>query len=178
MTTDDQNKLKEIGASSFSAIEELVDALHCDYERLQELQDEKDALEDDVESAEGDDRELAELALASWLEVDGEELASLRSLAGECNDEEQARERIQEDALSVEVRSGWASIGETLTPEQFCILLATGGPAVRIRGELDEHQEPQRAWLEVQDWGTPWTQYFGAEQYTLLAYAQCFYFGE
>ena len=178
MTTDDQNKLKEIGASSFSAIEELVDSLHCDYERLQELQDEKDALESDVESSEGDDRRLAKVALASWLEVDGEELASLRELAGECNDEEQARERIQEDALSVEVRSGWASPGETLTPEQFCILLVTGGPAVRIRGELDEHQEPRRAWLEVQDWGTPWNQFFGANQDTLLAYAQCFYFGE
>lgn len=178
MTTDDQNKLKEIGASSFNAIEELVDALNCDYERLQELQDEKDALEDDVDSSEGDEMRLAKVALASWLEVDGEELAALRSLAGECNDEEQARERIQEDALSVEVRSGWASIGETLTPEQFCILLVTGGPAVRIRGEFDGHQEPQRAWLEVQDWGTPWTQYFGAKQDTLLAYAQCFYFGE
>jgi hypothetical protein len=38
--------------------------------------------------------------------------------------------------------------------------------------------EPHRAWLEVQDWGTPWTRYFDIEQDTLLAYARCFYFGE
>ena len=62
-------------------------------------------------------------------------------------------------------------------PFEFCILLSTGGPASRIRGELD-NGEPCRAWLEVQDWGTPWTQYFDIEQDTLLAYARCFYFGE
>lgn len=178
MTTDDNSKLNEIGASAFSAIDQLVDALLCDYERLQELQDEKDALEADVESAEGDDRKLAELALASWAEVDGDEYQSLKEYAGDCESEEEARERIQEDALSVEVRSGWSSLGDSLSAEEFCILLTTGGPAVRIRGELDEHLEPHRAWLEVQDWGTPWTQYFKAKQETLLAYAQCFCFGE
>jgi hypothetical protein len=60
---------------------------------------------------------------------------------------------------------------------QFVILLSTGGPASRIQGELS-NGEPRRAWLEVQDWGTPWTQYFGIKQDTLLAYARCFYFGE
>jgi hypothetical protein len=56
--------------------------------------------------------------------------------------------------------------------------LSTGGPALRIRGELDEHKQPDRAWLEYQDWGTPWTQYFDVEQDTLLQFCQVFYFGE
>jgi hypothetical protein len=43
---------------------------------------------------------------------------------------------------------------------------------------LSEHGEPVRAWLDVHDWGTPWTRYFQIEQETLLSYAQCFYFGE
>jgi len=94
------------------------------------------------------------------------------------HEREDAEQRIHEDALSVEVRSGWASPGDTLTAEEFCILITTGGPAVRIRGELDEHFEPRRAWLEVQDWGTPWMQYFDASQKTLLTYARCFYYGE
>lgn len=100
--------------------------------------------------------------------------------AGFSFDEDEARQTIQEDALSVEVRSGWQSAGETLTPSEFAILLCTGGPAVRIRGELNEYNEPDRAWLEYQDWGTPWTQYFGNDvndiQDTLLAYAREFYF--
>jgi hypothetical protein len=78
----------------------------------------------------------------------------------------------------VEVRSGWTSVGEPLEPEDFVILLATGGPAVRIRGELDANKEPSRAWLEVQDWFKPWTEYVPASQDVLLTYAQQFYFGD
>lgn len=92
-------------------------------------------------------------------------------------DEDDARERIQEDPLSVEVRSGWHTPGDAPQVEEFCILLCTGGPAVQIRGELDEHCEPCRAWLEYRDWGTPWTQYFDAAQDTLLQYAGQFYYG-
>jgi len=147
--------LKEIGRASYSAIAEMVAALNCDYDRLEELKDSE-----------------------KLTEAETEELIDLQKDAGECRDRDDALQRIHDDALSVEVRSGWASIGETLTAEEFCILITTGGPAVRIRGELDESLEPRRAWLEVQDWGTPWTQYFDAEQETLLDYAGCFYFGE
>jgi hypothetical protein len=91
---------------------------------------------------------------------------------------EEAQTHIQEDALSIEVRSGWRALGDTLEAEEFNILLTTGGPAVRIRGALDDNREPSRAWLEVQDWGTPWTRYYDALQEVLLAYARCFYFGE
>jgi hypothetical protein len=60
------------------------------------------------------------------------------------------------------------------------ILLSTGGPALRIRGELDEYKQPYRAWLEYQDWFTPWTEYHGDNVDTdaLLAFAAYFYFGE
>jgi hypothetical protein len=96
----------------------------------------------------------------------------------ECeNEDEEARERIEEDALSVEIRSGWQPLGETLEPAEFCITLTTGGPAVRIIGELSDG-EPSRARLEVQDWFTPWTEYRAADSDVLLAYCQCFYFGQ
>lgn len=88
-----------------------------------------------------------------------------------------ARSAIEEDALSVEVRSDWQSVGKPMVAGEFRILLCTGGPAVQIRGELDG-SEPSRAWLECQDWYTPWTQVFGVEQEILLMYARCFYFGE
>ena len=97
----------------------------------------------------------------------------------EYNDAEKASTMLDEDPLSVQVRSAWytpGSEGEDLdnAPAEFTILLCTGGPAVRIMGELDEHGDPHRAWIEYQDWGTPWTQYFDASQATLLSYAQHF----
>jgi hypothetical protein len=53
------------------------------------------------------------------------------------------------------------------------ILLGTGGPAVRIVGELDS-TGPRTARLEVQDWFTPWTEYTKASEQLLLAYVECF----
>lgn len=101
---------------------------------------------------------------------------------------EDARQRIEEDALSVEVRSGWYSPGARdadTKPSEYTILLCTGGPAARIIGELSDHGEPETARLQVQDWFTPWTEIrplVGPDNYDsqpiLLAYASVFYFGE
>jgi len=95
-------------------------------------------------------------------------------------DYEDAERRIQEDPLSVQVRSGWYTPGDAYSPEEFEILLCTGGPAVRIIGDLDEYMQPARPRLQYQDWGTPWTEYFGAnlDREALLAYCQRFWFGE
>jgi hypothetical protein len=104
----------------------------------------------------------------------------LRRAAGECESLKDAEQRIQADALSVEVRSGWVSVGyhEDMRPEEFCISLSTGGPATRIIGELNEHGEPTSARLQAQDWSTLWADYREADEEALLAYARCFYFGE
>jgi hypothetical protein len=95
------------------------------------------------------------------------------------DDAEKAREEIQEGPLSVQVRSGWHDPNGESEAEEFEILLSTGGPALRIRGDLSEHKEPSRAYLETQDWGTPWTQFFltSEESDDVLTYCQQFYFG-
>lgn len=97
------------------------------------------------------------------------------------HDDDKAHERIQEDALSVEVRSDWYTPGESAdsAPAEYCILLTTGGPAARIVGDLDRRQ-PTRARFEYQDWGQPWTEAetTSEEDDLLLQYAQHFYFGE
>ena len=94
------------------------------------------------------------------------------------HDEEKAREAIYEHPLSLEVRSDWYSPGQSHEPAEYCILLCWGGPAARIMGELDDHGEPVRAWLEYQDWGTPWTEYIttGPDHTALVRYAQQFNF--
>lgn len=117
--------------------------------------------------------------LEAWDLEYGDELRELEEAGGEFESRDDAYERIQEDPLSVEVRTGWYAPGSDATPEKFSILLCTGGPAVRIVGELDDNLTPSRAWIEYHDWGTSWTQLFNQiEQETLLTYCQQFYFGE
>ena len=96
------------------------------------------------------------------------------------NGEYSAQEAIQNDPLSVEVRSGWHSVGSTHPPDEFCILLCWGGPACRIIGELDEHAQPEKPRLEYQDWGTSWTEYplTDEEEAALQTYCEQFYFEE
>lgn len=91
-------------------------------------------------------------------------------------DADEARQRIDEDPLSLQIRSGWCSLGDEMEPEEYELLLVTGGPAVRIIGTLDRG-EAATAVLQVQDWFTPWTEFATTsdERDTLMAYANCFY---
>ena len=92
---------------------------------------------------------------------------------------EDADQTIHESVLSVMVRDGWRMPDGATDegPDEYEILLSTGGPALRIYGRLSDHGEPSSAELQHQDWGTPWTRY-PAPEAILLAFAQRFYFGE
>ena len=97
---------------------------------------------------------------------------------------DEAERAIHEDALEISVRSDWHNPGidpnEASAPVEYYILLCTGGPAVRIIGELNEHGEPFTADLQYQDWSTPWSTIptVEEEKQAMLRYAQCFYWGE
>lgn len=189
--TQERDWVTEVGAGAYSSIADMVAALKCDYERLEDLKKARDDFEPEGEvcpncKAEAEwaktltvgERECKHCtAIQVWADAntdDAEELKELEGQADDCESEEQARERIEEDPLSIEVRSDWVTVGEEMTAGEFNILLSTGGPASRIMGELDDNREPRRAWLEVQDWFKPWTQYFPADQDVLLEYARCF----
>lgn len=184
-------------AAQLASVRAMVAALECDYDRLEELREEREALADelaeaadcvrfhhagelDANCAETEHAEYRRCRdeLAAWDAENAEELAELLEAAGDCSDEDEARRRIEEDALSVEVRSDWASPGEESSAGEFRIVLCTGGPHVEIRGEL-EHGEPSRAWLSYCGWGQTMQELCapGAED-VLLAYAGVFYFGE
>src|SRR3989304_3914771 len=101
-----------------------------------------------------EDTDRAESQAKAQLESIREMVAALE--ADEQIEGQDAREAIEEDPLSVEVRSDWHEPGGDSDPGEYCILLCTGGPAVRIIGRLDTHSEPPSARLQYQDWGTPW----------------------
>lgn len=94
---------------------------------------------------------------------------------------EATRREIEESVLSVQVREGWRMPGGRVEkenqPEEYEILLSTGGPALRIIGQLDPHCQPSTAEMQMQDWGVPWTRYPLPED-KLLAFASVFWFGE
>lgn len=159
----DTTRAKEQAAAQLSSIRGMLAALHCDYDRLEELRTERNS--------------LTEEELRDW-PYSGE-LSELEDSAGECVNQEDAQQTIYDDPLSVQIRSGWYAPGQEGQAEEFEILLCAGGPAVRIMGELDEHNQPSRAYMQYQDWGTPWIDYYeegcGA---ACLEYAKQFYFGE
>ena len=70
-------------------------------------------------------------------------IAALRTAAGD-EQREAAETRIQEDPLSVEVRADWHAVGaEQSSATEFRIELCTGGPAVRIIGDLSLGHTPR-----------------------------------
>jgi hypothetical protein len=171
--------LQSIGACALASIREMVAALECDYDRLEELRDDRDDLTAELppaEDAETTDGQTALANLAEWTRDNGDELAALEAAAGECGSRDDAEQRIHEDPLSIEYRSGWVTDKTEMVAEEVKILLTTGGPAVQIIVELDDGQ-PRRAYLQVQDWGTPWTDYYkdGIGD-VLMAYVRCFCF--
>ena len=100
------------------------------------------------------------------------------------------REKAQDEALSVEFRSGWSSNLENMEPEEFKILLSTGGPACQIIGKLDQYKQPTDIEIQYQDWGTPWeplqlnstyadkSPNITSDYEALEWFCNCFYFGE
>ena len=109
------------------------------------------------------------------VEIDGDTFTD----TGEITD------RMQEGALSVEVRDGWRAPGscsreETAGPVEFLVLVSTGGPAFRIIGDLDQHGQPSDVRAEHQDWGTPWieVELSNEEQEAVDWFAGLFYYGE
>lgn len=90
-------------------------------------------------------------------------------------------ERMQEMPLSLMVRSGWYTPGASDNqPEDFYILMSTGGPAVRIYGDLDHYKCPYRPKLQCQDWFSPWETLHTSQEddEALQWFCGCFYFGE
>lgn len=166
-TVTDQRyeSLKKTWQCAIDSIRDMVKALNCDYDRLEELRD----MKEDYDPHEN---------IVAWKDTEeAEELAELEDQAGDCTDRYDAETRIQEDPLSIEYRSGWVSSREDMEPEEFCILLSTGGPASRIVGEIRDGQA-HRPRLEVQDWGTAWTefQHNSEDIEALEAYCACFSF--
>ena len=101
-------------------------------------------------------------------------------LASDDDIREAAQDEVYQSPLSVTVREGWKNPGGESELEEFQILLSTGGPALRIIGDIGAYGVAQNSIMQWQDWGTPWTEYVTTEEEddALLTYCQQFYLGE
>ena len=157
--TTERDWVEPIGKPTFETIAEMVAAVQVDWDRLEEL---KEAAED------------PETKYSEW--EDRDEYEELKEAAGDCENEEEAQQRIDGDPLSIEL-GGWWTPGADPEATEYRILLGTGGPAVRIVGDLGQCNEPNSARLEVQDWFKPWTEY-PCDEGVLLSYVSRLYLGE
>lgn len=181
---------KEQARAQLSSIYEMVAALHCDYERLEKLRGFYDAYTEKLaencdeldrlvsESPDSDPKPLKDAI--DHIRDHLMELADLEQEAGGFSGREEVSERIYEEPLELCVRSGWCQpAGDKLPAQEYMILLCTGGPAVRIIGDLNQYSEPVSARIEHQDWFEPWTDMplNREEEDTVLDYCSQFYFG-
>jgi hypothetical protein len=87
-------------------------------------------------------------------------------------------DEIVEYPLSIEYRSGWSANPDDLEPEEFEILLSTGGPATRLYGTLNQFGTPEHIEYQFQDWFKPWeTQYTTDEEDSFLLHFATFFIG-
>jgi hypothetical protein len=136
-------------------------------------------------NAEGHAESILELYRAFTALEDGAESVKIEGY--DYTDMDSIRERAEEAALSVQVRSDWHTPGDSdgNSPTEFSILLSTGGPALRIIGDMGRHGSPEGEFtIQHQDWGTPWTDYrpdaANSDDWedALDWFVNCFYFGE
>ena len=102
----------------------------------------------------------------------------MAKLEGDNDDARQeAIERLDEMPLSIMVRDGWRDpFGQAQDgPEEFEILLGTGGPATRIWGTFGQYGV-DHAELQYQDWFKPWTE-IQRENSKLIHSVASFYVG-
>jgi hypothetical protein len=117
-------------------------------------------------------------AMTAYQALESGEAESVTYEGETFEDADELRQRIEEMPLSLQVRDGWRSPGEERAdPEEFEILLSTGGPALRIYGEIGAAYPA----LQWQDWGTPWTDFrdtTDAQDEAISAFVGLFWFGD
>ena len=126
-------------------------------------------------------KKVQEIGLCYYMDIKAlmKRLSDANNTDDSTDDFDDIYDEVMNRPLELSVRNReWRQLGEGVVhPDQYNILLATGGPAVRIIGEL-ENNEVITARLEVQDWFQPWTQFQISESPEIFDFANLFCFEE
>lgn len=125
---------------------------------------------------------------AAWFEKIKGMVAALASALDAADEAACKRDHdiIHDSVLAVRVRDSWRDPldpNDRGTPEEYEILLTTGGSRLRLYGDLNQDGESgPYAVLQWQYEGTPWTDWYPADmngipyRNILRDFASCFYF--
>ena len=91
------------------------------------------------------------ICLDEAVEIDADQYDHLEEGEIECMRHEGLSYWMDEACIEVTNRGEW-SAGSEPEVDQVVVLFSTGGPATRVVIDLDR----KIAWVEVQDWATPW----------------------
>jgi hypothetical protein len=120
--------------------------------------------------------ELLSQSLAQLAEV-----ARLAELLEADPDNDELQDELRALALSQEVRSDWRCFvaTEECDPDEWRLVLCTGGPHVEVRGEFNNYGDPETASLWAADWGQSLAEVPIPQSSAdlLLWFAQTFYWG-
>jgi hypothetical protein len=165
-TTEDTESSARQARAQLDTLIEMVDRLN----HLQECDGDEDCELDR-------DTILGGVNIWSGNDVSPEEFETFKE---QYHDDEDAGRAIDEDPLSLQVRSEWHSPGDSGEDDEFEILLCTGGPAVRIVGEFGYMHQPEKARIQHQDWFKPWEDLSTtrAEEEAMVTFASHFYWGD
>lgn len=138
MTEPTPSAARQEAIDTVTTITSLVEACTADFDRLEELRDERATW---LEENPGnflhlnDPRNGGRWAMACPDEAD--ELAELLEQVGSYESQEEVEKELREMPLEVAVRSGWGHPTGDLTPAEYKIVLSHGGPHCELRGDLD-----------------------------------------
>lgn len=138
MTETNPSHARQEAISCVETITSLVAACIADFDRIDELKEERD---DWLEENPGsflhlnDPRNGGRWAMACPDEAD--ELAELLEQVGSYESREEVERELREMPLCIEVRSGWVERGRDMEAEEYRIVLSCGGPHCELRGDLD-----------------------------------------
>ena len=133
----------------------LVKALHCNYERLAELEEELCSTSNSYNSYLKNESPYFEMSECRLKELQSE-FDELKKASDNCKDKEEAVEQIRASVGYVRVRSDWTMPGEYLVATEFYVWV---GDDVRIRGERTEFGTPCKAWIEHRGEAGKWVKY-------------------
>lgn len=141
-TTNTSNTMTDAERNAQAKVEHicaLVDAMQVDFDELGRMRD-------DYAAAEGQD------------EPEFDDLREIEATLAACDlggaaDADDVYDAIQELPLSIEVRSGWHSIGEDLEAAEVRVVLTFGGPSCEIRADYDPSSGCSRPRVLWSEWG-------------------------
>lgn len=157
------NYAKENTEAAYYEILCLLEAVNCDFDRLNDITYQGELLAESEETV----QELLE-----WDNENHVELDELINKSFGCTSRDEALERLTESAAELLVRSYWMAPVGRLEVGEYMIVLFGGVPTRRIVGKLEDRQVLS---AKLEYLSGEWVELLGTDESRLIEYAGFFF---